>query len=328
MADHREEARYVVGQIAKYVHRGHKLNDLSILYRTHAQSRAIEEAMVAKGFPYRIIGGIKFYERREVKDILAYLRLAANPKDFLSFQRIYNIPERSIGKITFEKVRTLIKEGECVFESLNNILDNNGFSNRQKQSLQGLVKMLEKLHQESQKSTLIDLVTWVIKETDYKSYIDDGTEEGEERWKNVREIFTAVGKYDGGLAPDGLSKFLEEVSLIQETDKMTDRKEAISLMTLHSVKGLEFPIVFMVGLEEGVFPHSRSILNPKELEEERRLCYVGITRAKQKLHITFCRQRMIHGSAQFNPPSRFLLELPEESLDFSPVNESDNYIEY
>lgn len=330
LEDHRAEARYIVAQIEKYVHRGSSLSDFSILYRTHAQSRAIEEAMVAKGFPYRIIGGIKFYERREVKDILAYLRLAANPRDFISFERIYNVPERGIGKVTFEKIKPLLKGEGNIYQSIQLALASGGFTTRQKDALTKLATLLEKLHHESGRSTLMDLVTLIVKDTDYKTYIDDGTEEGEERWKNVREIFTAVGKYEEELPPDGLSKFLEEVSLIQDTDKLRDTTTAaISMMTLHSVKGLEFPIVFMVGLEEGVFPHSRALLNPKELEEERRLCYVGITRARKQLHISFCRQRMIHGTTQFNPPSRFLLELPEELVDFSPLNsEYRDYIEY
>lgn len=324
LTDQREESHYLLDMIEQELEQGRRLNDFTVLYRTHAQSRAVEEEIISRGFPYRIVGGTKFYERREVKDILAYLRLAYNPADSVSFERIHNVPERGIGKISYEKLRLYLNSKPKIAEALASAAEDNIFSRRQKENLMNLADVLKALSAQSQTLTLSELLSWLLKKIDYKSYIDDGTEEGEERWKNVREISTAAKKYDdppaGGSAPMGLANFLEEVALIQETDKLRDKSDAINLMTLHSVKGLEFPVVFMIGLEDGIFPHSRSLFEPKELEEERRLCYVGITRAKEKLFLTFCRQRNIYGTGQFNPPSRFLFEIPEEVIEFSPLN--------
>lgn len=318
LRDQREESRYLVETIKRALDTSADLNDFAILYRTHAQSRALEEEIIKHGLPYRIIGGTKFYERREVKDVLAYLRLAYNPSDMVSFGRIYNVPERGIGRITFEKIISRKRSDAILTEALTESIEQNNFIGKRRETLLKLRNLIEKLSLKAKSLPLSELITWLIKEIDYKSYIDDGTEEGEERWKNVKEIFTATKKYDTTLAPQGLSSFLEEVALIQETDKLEEKKQAINLMTFHSVKGLEFPIVFMVGMEDGIFPHSRSVFEPHELEEERRLCYVGITRAKKQLFVTFCRQRMLHGTPQFNPPSRFLFEIPEKLVNFIP----------
>ncbi len=325
LQDQREEARYIVNFI-KSEAKQTNLNDFAILYRTHAQSRALEEEIVRHGLPYRIIGGVKFYERREVKDILAYLRLAYNPSDSVSFERIHNIPERGIGKITFEKIKIAIDQSRGIAKGINKCIDDGGFTGKRRAALIGLSDFIEELSGRAQVLPLSELITWVIRKSGYKSYIDDGTEEGEERWKNVKEIFTAAKKYDGSDSPQGLASFLEEVALIQETDKFEGSKPAINLMTFHSVKGLEFPVVFMAGMEDGIFPHSKAIFALHELEEERRLCYVGITRAKEKLCITFCRQRMLHGTPQFNPPSRFLFEIPENLVNFNPLGETEYYI--
>src|SRR3989344_361108 len=322
LGDQRQESSYLLDTIEQEIEKGRRLNDFTVLYRTHAQSRAVEEEIISRGFPYRIVGGTKFYERREVKDILAYLRLAYNPADLVSFERIHNVPERGIGKISFEKLRLYLNSQSHIAKALANASEDSIFSRRQKENILGLSALLGTLAEKSQTLTVSELVSWLLKKIDYKNYIDDGTEEGEERWKNVREISTAARKYDEFPAPAGLSNFLEEVALIQETDKLSDKSDAINLMTLHSVKGLEFPVVFIIGLEDGIFPHLRSLFEPKELEEERRLCYVGITRAKEKLFLTFCRQRNIYGTGQFNPPSRFLFEIPEDVVEFSPLTDS------
>ncbi len=334
-ANERREGDYVVETIRNNLEQNHKLQDFTILYRTHAQSRAIEEAMIKYGMPYRILGGVKFYQRREVKDILAYLRLIINPNDTISFERIYNVPNRGIGTATLEKIRNLPG-----YKGLASIANGGLPDIGQKQSaeLKNLANIISELSQKSKQLTPSELVRRLLKKINYEEYINDKTADGEERWENVKEMLTATSKYD---SPDldivqvGLEKFLEEVALIQETDKLDKKGNAVNLMTLHSAKGLEFPIVFMIGMEDGVFPHSRALFSQAELEEERRLCYVGVTRAKKQLHMTFCRERKLYGSSQLNPPSRFIFEIPENLLNYSPIKNyrrevdfEDEYIEY
>lgn len=315
VGNERQEGKYIIETIRKEVREGKGLNSFTVLYRTHAQSRAIEEAMVKHGLPYRIIGGVKFYQRREIKDILAYLRLAMNPNDQLSFSRIYNVPNRGIGQTSFEKL----------------VKGTGGVGSKQKAAFDGFKTLLADLSAKSQELPPTGLLKHLLKKIGYEKYIGDGSAEGADRWENVKELFTATKKYDSEIAPAGLEKFLEEVALIQETDKLENRETAIKLMTIHSAKGLEFPIVFMIGMEDGIFPHSRSLSNPQELEEERRLCYVGITRAKERVHLTYCRRRLLYGQSQFNPPSRFLFEIPERLINFSPIQDGetlDDLIEY
>lgn len=330
LPNERKEGNYIIEAITKLVGLGKSLDSFTILYRTHAQSRAIEEAMIKRGFPYRIIGGVKFYQRREIKDILAYLRLALNPHDEISLERIYNVPPRGIGKVSLEKLK-ISNEGKGLLYQIKT--GGSDIGTKQLAALRELVDLIEGLTQKSHELTPTELIKYAIKKTDYESYINDKTEEGEARWENVKELFTATRKYNDYNPREGLEKFLEEVALIQETDKLQKKDKAINLMTIHSAKGLEFPVVFMVGMEDGIFPHSRSIFDPQELEEERRLCYVGITRAKEKLCLTFCRERQLYGSAQINPPSRFLFEIPEHLLSFQPLNQRteesyDDFISY
>lgn len=307
----REEAEYIIKTIQNEVKNNLSLNDFAVLYRTHAQSRALEEAMIKHGFPYRIIGGVKFYQRREIKDILAYLRLAINSKDEVSLARIYNVPSRGIGQISFDKLK---KKDPSVGQ-------------RQRAAFEEFLKFIGDLNQKAKELGPTEIIKHVIKQTGYEKYIADGNPDGQERWENVKELFTATKKFDppiGESKPEGLEKFLEEVALIQETDKLGNPdgpKKFITMMTLHSAKGLEFPTVFIVGMEDGIFPHQSSFFEPAEMEEERRLCYVGITRAKKQLHLTFCRQRMLYGSAQINSPSRFIFEIPEHLIKFEPLTE-------
>jgi DNA helicase-2/ATP-dependent DNA helicase PcrA len=333
----RREGDYVVETIKENIEKGQRLQDFTVLYRTHAQSRSIEEAMIRYGFPYRIVGGVKFYQRREVKDVMAYLRLAINPLDSVSFQRIYNVPSRGLGLSSLEKLN--LQEGVSIISQLRAAVVSGVTSIGAKPmaAIKNLATILTETNEKSQSIPTSELVKLTLKKIGYESYIKDGTTEGEERWENVKEILTATHKYDEHKAPEGLEKFLEEVALIQETDKLDNKKTsgdgAINLMTMHSAKGLEFPIVFIIGMEDGVFPHSRSLFNPHELEEERRLCYVGITRAQKQLYLTFCRERTLYGSGQTNPPSRFLFEIPENLINFSPLNHgrqsfTDDFIEY
>ena len=326
---------------------GRSLLDFTILYRTHAQSRAIEEALIKYGLQYRILGGVKFYQRREIKDILAYLRLAINPNDLVSWNRIYNVPVRGIGQTTWQKIKNITKQN--ILETLTNASSDLGIGQKQVISLKSLAKFVEELSQKSTELSPSQLIKYILQKTNYESYINDKTSDGEARWENVKEILTATRKFDSSsittelskTAPDkstersqlGLESFLEEVALIQETDKLAKNADAINLMTIHSAKGLEFPIVFIIGMEDGIFPHSRSLFEPAELEEERRLCYVGITRAKERLYLTYCRERNLYGSTQFNAPSRFLFEIPENLINFLPLKGEkakyfDEFIEY
>ncbi len=301
----REEGEYIIRTIKSAVKQGINLNDFTILYRTHAQSRSLEEIMIKYGFPYRILGGVKFYQRREVKDILAYLRLALNSHDTVSLERIHNVPPRGIGQALLEKI-------------LNTHQD---LSVKQSSSASEFKALLADFSQKGEELSPTEMIKHIIKKIGYEKYIIEGAVDGEDRWENVKELFTATKKYDTLHAPEGLQKFLEEVALIQETDKLANHDKSVTMMTLHSAKGLEFPTVFLVGMEDGIFPHSRSLFNPEELEEERRLCYVGITRAKKQLYLTFCRRRMIYGSSQSNSPSRFLFEIPENLVRFEPLKE-------
>ena len=322
-ANEREEASYIIDTIRNSAkQRGGLpaqtgLQGFTVLYRTHAQSRSIEEALLRHGLPYRILGGVRFYERREIKDILAYLRLARNSNDTVSFARIYNTPIRGIGATSFKKLKKL---GIGAKDLATLADDTPGLTGRQIKAFRDLGLLLNDFSEQASLLSVSLLVKYIIKKIGYERHLNDRTAEGEERWENVKEILTATRKFDDveahGEPPTGLDRFLEEVALIQETDKLDEREPAVTLMTLHSAKGLEFPTVFIVGLEEGIFPHSRSVFNPSELEEERRLCYVGVTRAKSQLHLSFCRQRALYGSTQMNPPSRFIFEIPEELVTF------------
>ncbi len=312
----RDEAQFVVETIVHLTDKGYGLRDSTVLYRTHAQSRALEEALIENGVPYQIVGGIKFYERKEIKDILAYLRFLHNPSDILSFERIANVPSRGIGKSTLERI---VARGEHdILEGLRAIAKEKG-STKQSESLKTFGSLLANLRTVVQKQPISKALKTIIKKTDYENYLinlkGDAYENTEERIENLRELFTVARKYDQR-GTRGAEHFLEEVALLQETDRFDATAPKITLMTMHSSKGLEFPIVFIVGMEEGLFPHSRTIFAPHELEEERRLCYVAVTRAKERLYLSFAKYRRISGSAQANLPSRFLGEMPQHLLEF------------
>src|SRR3989338_8770410 len=303
---------------------GQKLSDHCVLYRTHAQSRALEEAMLKYGLPYRIVGGLKFYERKEIKDILAYLRLVNNPRDAISLERIYNTPGRNIGVASFKK---LMGEAENAGADLITFLHDQAaktdgmLKNKALAGVKELAKILADLtNPDKAKLTLFRFIKHLLSELSYQVYLKEKTTEAEARWENVQELLTVAKKYDDLTLVEGSAKFLEEVALIQDADRSAETQNLITLMTIHAAKGLEFPTVFMVGMEEGVFPPSRSLINPAELEEERRLCYVGITRAKKKLYLTHCSYRTMYGNTQYNPVSRFLGEIPEELIS-QTVNE-------
>lgn len=294
----KEEAKFVFSKIQELLENDRAIKDIAVLYRTNAQSRPLEEVFLENNLPYKIVGGTKFYQRKEVKDILAYLRFLLNPADLISLKRIINVPARGIGKVA----------------TLSYLSDRSKIGQRSSAPLVAFDQLVKKFNEESKKLKATDLIKYLLKTIRYQEYLSDSSNNAEERWENIRELVSLAKKYDDLEPPKGLEKMLEDVALMSETDQMDTKKEVVNLMTLHAAKGLEFPIIFMVGLEEGVFPHSRSLFDPQQLEEERRLCYVGLTRAKEKVFLSFALRRTQFGSIQANPPSRFLGEIPEGLL--------------
>ncbi len=330
-SDQEDEADFVIKEIAKIKEKNPtvSLGEIAVLYRTNAQSRALEEAFVKNGIPYHLIGALRFYSRKEIKDLLAYLRLIANGQDEMSLRRIYNIPKRNIGKVAFKEFKKFassrnLKMTEVIFSEELMKEATLGGSNLAK--WEKLSEILRKIKDFALQNNLSKTLEFVLEKTGYSAHLLS-MEDGEERLENIKELFTAVKKYDAeGVASNSLSKFLEEVSLIGADDQNAiDLKSKVHLMTMHSAKGLEFENVFIVGMEEGLFPHSRATLSVTEMEEERRLCYVGITRAKQKVYLLSAERRIIFGNLQANPASRFLREIPEELTE--EVKNSRNQFE-
>ncbi len=278
---------------------GFKLADFAVLYRTNAQSRAIEEAFLMAGLPYKVVGSVKFYDRKEIKDLLAYLRVIQNPQDTVSLERIINMPPRGIGKVSSFKFQV------SSFEN---------WTGKKKASWENFNKLILDLRKKSVKLSVTDLLKQIIKETKYQDYILSQAN-GENRWENIEELFSVTQKYDLLPPEERLKTFLEEASLLQSSDEVETKKDLVNLMTLHCAKGLEFPVVFIIGCEEGIFPHSKSLINKTQMEEERRLCYVGMTRAKKALYLLFAQRRLLFGSTIANPPSRFLSDLPEDLVE-------------
>jgi DNA helicase-2/ATP-dependent DNA helicase PcrA len=280
--------------------------------------------MLRHTIPYRIIGGVKFYQRKEIKDMIAYLRLILNFNDEVSLERVINIPKREIGEVTLGKWMGISKENKIsLIEAGINLKKISGSIQNTKYkipdtkvaSIARFCDFIRRMNEAKDRLILTDFMQKVFIESGYEKFLLDGTEEGEMRHENVRELLTVAKKYDEHENGEGLNLFLEEVALIADTDNIDQKQDAVHLMTLHSAKGLEFDIVFIAGLEEGILPHSRSMLNDSEMEEERRLMYVGITRAKEKVYLLFTSERNIFGSTQVNAPSRFLDDIPEELVE-------------
>lgn len=288
-------------------------SDYVMLYRTNAQSRALEEVMLQYGIPYRIIGGIKFYERKEVKDIIAYLRLIANEADATSFKRIVNVPARAIGATSVGKIEAYAQAQRIIMEEACKV--GATVLGRSANAASGFAQMMQLLREGVKDLTPAECIDHVLDKTGYKQFLLDGTEEGENRYANVMELKSVCAPFADKKGMEGLQEFLSDVALVSDTDTISDRSQAVTLMTVHSAKGLEFPVVFMCGMEEGIFPHARSIFEPKEMEEERRLAYVGITRAKRKLFLMHTAQRTLYGNTQVNPPSRFIDDIPNEFVE-------------
>jgi DNA helicase-2/ATP-dependent DNA helicase PcrA len=317
-----EEAHFVVNEVERLVARGsRKAGDIAIMYRTNAQSRALEEEFVRYGFPYRLVGGTRFYERREVKDVVAYLRLMHNPHDTVSLTRIINVPGRGIGQRTIAELTTWANEkGLSYYDALKHIAkgeEPTPFASRSAQALTNFVNMLDELIAKTGELNLADLLDLVLEKTGYKKYTLEGAD-GEERWDNILELRTVAAGYKDLEPREALASFLEEVALVSDVDELDEKVDAATLITLHQAKGLEFPVVFIVGMEEGVLPHFKSLPDPEQMEEERRLCYVGITRAKEKVYLVYTLRRSLMGSSAHNPPSRFLKDIPSH-LVISPA---------
>lgn len=283
--------------------------DFAVLYRTNAQSRSIEEAFVRFGIPYRVVGGVRFYDRKEIKDIMAYLRLLYQPEDHISFERIVNVPTRGIGTKSLEKFYAWQRaNGLGLQAALESVANHPDITGKARTGLAELGEMLHTLRTLMDETNLTGLLDSLIRRLDYLAYLDDGTLQSESRQENVKELLSVAHEYQ----ELGLDGFLEEVALVSEIETGGSSGNAVTLMTLHAAKGLEFPVVFITGLEESVLPHSRAFYEPSEMEEERRLCYVGMTRAKEELRLLHATSRMLYGGTQHNPPSRFLSEIDAE----------------
>jgi DNA helicase-2/ATP-dependent DNA helicase PcrA len=339
--DEHDEAAYLAHEIARLTDsEGYSFSDVAVFYRTNAQSRVIEETLVRAGHPYRVVGGVRFYDRREVKDTLAYLRALVNPDDEVSWRRIVNVPKRGVGDTSVGKVSAYAQEYGMTFRDALHRADAAGVSGKALGGIRDLLDILAEVEGAAGVG-VAPVVQAVLEDTGYLAELEaERSIEAEARLENLQELVGVCREFDdalesgdvAGLAgiasgsadgeasavPDGLDRvqaFLEAVSLVTDLDDIEGEKRTITLMTLHSAKGLEFPVVFLTGLEDGVFPHMRSLGEPDELEEERRLCYVGITRARERLYLCHAWSRMLFGRTDFYPPSRFLSEIPEELVE-------------
>jgi DNA helicase-2/ATP-dependent DNA helicase PcrA len=315
--DERREAEEVTKAVKQCLADGIPLSEQVILYRTHAQSRVFEEACMRAGIPYRLLGGVKFYARKEVKDVLAYLYTILNPYDTVSLLRIINIPSRKIGDTTMQKIQAFASGNSLtLWDSLQAIRQIDTIDAGTKDRIASFTALIDRYRETARTTVVSALAEKLLDDVKMEKWLSEGTEEGEERWQNVQELLTVMHKYDV-LQPElSLTSFLEEVALVSEVDKLSEgRTDALTLMTLHLCKGLEFEHVMIVGCEEGLFPHSNSMFDKAQLEEERRLMYVGMTRAKTLLRLFFAKNRYMWGEGKSNPPSRFLDDLPDNVVE-------------
>ncbi|OMD83092.1 MULTISPECIES: DNA helicase PcrA [Paenibacillus] len=312
-----DEGYFVTGEISKNVKQGQAYQNHAILYRTNAQSRVIEEILIKSDIPYQIVGGIKFYDRKEIKDLLAYLRLLSNPDDDISLTRIINVPKRGLGDTTVGKLAAAAGErGVSIFRVLQTV-DDLGFAGRTRNMLVEFYDMIEALHRMVEFLSVTELTEKILEMSQYRLELqNENTLESRSRLENIDEFLSVTMEFEKNNEDKSLVSFLTDLALIADIDSVNDdeedRSDAVVLMTMHSAKGLEFPTVFIVGMEEGVFPHSRAFQDNDELEEERRLAYVGITRAEKQLFLSCARMRTLFGRTTANQPSRFLEEIPEE----------------
>ena len=313
-----EEAAFIGDTIAKK-HDIHDVpyGDMAILYRTNAQSRVLEEALIKRALPYTMVGGTKFYDRKEIKDVLAYLRVLYNPFDDLSLLRIINVPKRSIGATTVAKLQDYAREkGTSLFMTLTQLHLIDSIKGKTKEKLEEFGILIFTLVSEMEDKTVLDILESILDRTGYLAQLEESTDpQDQARAENIGELLSVAKDFQDTNPSGTVEDFLEQVALVNDVDSFEQEEAKVTLMTLHAAKGLEFPIVFLCGLEEGLFPHSRTLMNPEEIEEERRLAYVGITRAEKELYISNATTRTVFGSTSSYLPSRFIDEIPEELVD-------------
>ena len=314
----RDEADFIIGRLRDWIAQGNARADAAVLYRSNAQSRVLEEGLINAGIPYRVYGGLRFFERAEIKDALAYLRLIANRDDDASFERIVNRPTRGIGARTVEAMRAYSRANACTMWRAAGAVAGNELAGRAANAVLHFMNLIERLARETETLDLQDQVDHVIHASGLIEFFKkDKGEKGETRIENLEELVSAAKSFEPDPAAEmsPLDEFLSHAALEAGEGQADAWEDCVQLMTMHSAKGLEFPLVFLSGMEDGLFPHQRSIADPNGLEEERRLCYVGITRAKQSLFISFAEQRRLHGIDNFSQPSRFIREIPDEFVE-------------
>ncbi|MFD2045204.1 DNA helicase PcrA [Ornithinibacillus salinisoli] len=320
-ATEQDEALYITDKIQELAREeGFSAGDIAILYRTNAQSRAIEDTLMKSNISYQMVGGTKFYDRKEIKDMVAYLRLITNPEDDLSFERVVNEPKRGIGKTSVDKLRAYAAANDLSFYQAVEVVDFTGVSKKAANALDEFGNLIKTLSQQQEFLTATDMVEAVLEKTGYEQMLkNERTIEAQSRLENIEEFMTVTQEFEKTSEDKTLIAFLTDLALIADIDKVDeedpDNEEKVTLMTLHAAKGLEFPVVFLIGMEENVFPHSRSLMDEEEMEEERRLAYVGITRAEQQLYLTHAKMRTLYGRTNMNPISRFINEIPEELIE-------------
>lgn len=328
-----DEARYVVKQIQNLMSAGEaNYNDCAIFYRTNAQSRVLEEQLRTNSVPYKIVGGVRFYERMEIKDILGYLKLTVNPSDDMAFKRVINVPARGIGKTTIEKLDEYSMTHKLsLMDAARKACDERVFNAGVTGKFRNFIKLMEELQELSSHHNLLDFYHMALEKTEYVEMLkSEESQEAKARIENLEELSNALTQFMKEREDASLQSFLEEMALVSDVDSLDEAQNSVTLMTLHISKGLEYPYVFIVGLEENLFPSAKSVSSDSEdensLEEERRLAYVGMTRARQKLYLTYARSRKVWGQEQFNPPSRFLKEIPENLTEFSTSLATPNFV--
>jgi len=319
------EAQSVVNEIERLVSREQiSLKGCAVMYRVNAQSRALEETFMRYGVPYKLVGGTRFYRRQEIKDIIAYLRVIHNPHDNVSLARIINTPGRGIGQGTLSKLQAwTASEDVSLYDALKQAMDGKALFSRVVQALTGFAALVDRLIATGRELDLVELLNEILEHTGYREYILE-KEGGEERWENVMELKSVVKEYAELKPEEALAAFLEKVSLVSDIDELDEKADTVTLITLHQAKGLEFPVVFIVGMEEGILPHRKSFDDPEEMAEERRLCYVGITRAEKRLYLLRSYRRSLFGNSSANPPSRFLQDISPHLVTTKRLWEEEN----
>lgn len=317
VSDELAEGQYVIQTIDRLVSdQGYKYSDCAVLYRTNAQSRSLEESFLRYNTPYQIVGGLRFYERKEIKDTLSYLRFVANPQDKVSWRRVVNIPARGLGEKSLAVMSDYAaKEDIDLLTACAMAADVPGLTPKAKASFEQFATLIHDFRESSERLPVAELAELVLKKTGYLDALNDGSLTAGDRIENVQE-FLGVAR---GFGSTALEEFLSDISLVTDLDSWESATDAVTMMTLHAAKGLEFKAVFMIGMEEGIFPHSRTLFEPTELEEERRLCYVGMTRARERLYMTHATMRLLYGSTQRNAISRFIMEIPPEYCESGMV---------